>query len=182
MWSDKWIEISVVEVKRNIRVLRVQRLECCNESKERPSIEFYKLLVWQNKWSVLWLFFGTSKFLTKSNVPQKKRTERHLCLPLLDWPIAWFCASIPSQHHCSSLLSHSYWTGHRDWALGMRRNMSYNMILCLYHLSTSLCSSLLSHSHWTVDTRIELFVSSLLQGAVYLTGGNLLLRLSFWLL
>ena len=151
-------------------------------SRERPSIESYRLLVWQNKWSVLLLFFGTSKFLTKSNVPQKKRTERHLCLPLLDWPIAWFCASIPSQHHCSSLLSHSYWTGHRDWALGMRRNISYNMILCLYHLSTSLCSSLLSHSHWTVDTRIELFVSTLLQGAVYLTGGNLLLRLSFWLL
>ena len=69
--------------------------------------------------------------------------------PLLDWPIAWFCASIPSQHHCSSLLSHSYWTGHRDWALGMRRNISYNMILCLYCLSTSLRSSLLSHSYWT---------------------------------
>ena len=128
-------------------------------SKERPSIESYRLLVRQNKWSVLLLFFGTSKFLTKSNVPQKKRTERHPCLPLLDWPIAWFCASIPSQHHCSSLLSHSYWTGHRDWDLGMRCNMSYNMILCL---ATSLCSSLLSHSYWIVDIRIGLLVSSLL--------------------
>ena len=86
-----------------------------------------------------------------------KEANREASLP----PVAWLADRLVLCLHpfSTSLLSHSYWTGHRDWDLGMRCNMSYNMILCL---ATSLCSSLLSHSYWIVDIRIGLLVSSFL--------------------